>query len=295
MKTYNAKPGEIARDWYVVDAEGKTLGRLATTIADTLRGKNKPQYTPHVDTGDFVVVVNAERVHVTGNKLDQPVTGIPATRAGSGRTLRAADRRPTEVLRKAVRGCSRNRPAVITKLKIYAGPTIRTRRRRPPLPLEDLKWHKRKSRNTREPASGRRRSLVGSFARDGATWFNGRTIEEYFRARCTGLALAPLKVARLEGYDIARVHGGGPSDSGRGSAWCARAPSSSIPSCAFQRAASTRDARIVERKKAGLYKRAAPKRPSGKAALYRLWVSRPTGPEVAGAVSATLPYAGIGA
>ena len=71
MKTYSAKPGEITRDWYVVDAEGLTLGRLATQIADTLRGKRKPQYTPHVDTGDFVVVVNAEKIVVTGNKLDQ--------------------------------------------------------------------------------------------------------------------------------------------------------------------------------------------------------------------------------
>src|SRR5205823_10833815 len=71
MKTYNAKPGEVSRDWYVVDAEGKTLGRLATQIADTLRGKRKPQYTPHIDTGDFVVVVNAEKIQVTGSKLDQ--------------------------------------------------------------------------------------------------------------------------------------------------------------------------------------------------------------------------------
>ena len=71
MTTYTAKPGEIQRDWYVVDAEGRTLGRLATEIADTLRGKGKPQYTPHVDTGDFVIVVNAEKIHVTGNKLDQ--------------------------------------------------------------------------------------------------------------------------------------------------------------------------------------------------------------------------------
>src|SRR5581483_9954772 len=70
-KTYNAKPGEVTRDWYVVDASGQTLGRLATQIADTLRGKNKPQYTPHVDTGDFVIVVNAEKIQVTGNKLDQ--------------------------------------------------------------------------------------------------------------------------------------------------------------------------------------------------------------------------------
>ena len=70
MKTWNAKPGEVTRHWYVVDAEGQTLGRLATQIADTLRGKNKPQYTPHVDTGDFVVVVNAEKIAVTGKKLD---------------------------------------------------------------------------------------------------------------------------------------------------------------------------------------------------------------------------------
>src|SRR2546423_1199808 len=71
MKTYSAKPGEITREWYLVDADGQTLGRLATLIADTLRGKRKPVYTPHVDTGDFVVVVNAEKVAVTGNKLDQ--------------------------------------------------------------------------------------------------------------------------------------------------------------------------------------------------------------------------------
>jgi len=71
MKTYNAKPGEIARDWYLVDAEGKTLGRLATQIADRLRGKSKPVFTPHVDTGDFVVVINAEKIAVTGKKLEQ--------------------------------------------------------------------------------------------------------------------------------------------------------------------------------------------------------------------------------
>src|SRR4051812_23380806 len=74
MKTYSAKPGEIAREWYLVDAEGQTLGRLATQIADTLRGKRKPQFTPHVDTGDFVIVVNAEKIQVTGNKLDQKMS-----------------------------------------------------------------------------------------------------------------------------------------------------------------------------------------------------------------------------
>ncbi len=70
MKTYSAKPGEVPRKWWVVDAEGKNLGRLASEIAIVLRGKNKPQYTPHVDTGDFVVVVNAQKIAVTGNKLE---------------------------------------------------------------------------------------------------------------------------------------------------------------------------------------------------------------------------------
>jgi large subunit ribosomal protein L13 len=128
MKTYNAKPGEVERRWYVVDADGQTLGRLATRIADTLRGKDKAQYTPHVDTGDFVVVVNAEKVRVTGNKLDQKRyyrhSGYPG--GLRSRTLREQlDRRPTEVIRKAVKGMlPRNRLArqQINKLKIYAGP-----------------------------------------------------------------------------------------------------------------------------------------------------------------------------
>jgi large subunit ribosomal protein L13 len=128
MKTYSAKPGEITREWYLVDAEGKTLGRLATQIADTLRGKRKPVFTPHTDTGDFVIVVNAEKIHVTGNKLDQKRyyrhSGYPG--GLKSRTLREQlDRRPTEVLRTAVKGMlPKNRLArqQITKLKIYAGP-----------------------------------------------------------------------------------------------------------------------------------------------------------------------------
>ena len=127
MKTYTAKPGEIARNWYLVDAEGQTLGRLATRIADTLRGKGKPEYTPHVDTGDFVVVVNAERIQVTGNKLDQKRyyrhSGYPG--GIRSRTLREQlDRRPTEVIRKAVKGMlPKNRLAAVQlrKLKVYAG------------------------------------------------------------------------------------------------------------------------------------------------------------------------------
>jgi large subunit ribosomal protein L13 len=128
MKTWNAKPGEVERRWYLVDAEGKTLGRLATQIANTLRGKNKPQYTPHVDTGDFVVVVNAEKVVLTGKKLDDKIyyrhSGYPG--GLRERTAREQlERRPTEVLRTAVKGMlPKNRLArrQITKLKIYAGP-----------------------------------------------------------------------------------------------------------------------------------------------------------------------------
>jgi large subunit ribosomal protein L13 len=128
MKTYSAKPGEIERHWYVVDAEAKTLGRLATQIADVLRGKGKAAYTPHVDTGDFVIVVNARQVHVTGQKLDQKLyykhSGYPG--GLHSRTLREQlERRPEEVLRKAVRGMlpkNRLASAQLRKLKIYAGP-----------------------------------------------------------------------------------------------------------------------------------------------------------------------------
>jgi large subunit ribosomal protein L13 len=128
MKTWNAKPHEVERRWYVVDAEGETLGRLATRIADTLRGKRKPEYTPHVDTGDFVVVVNAEKIAVTGKKLQEKLYYRHSGYPGGLRSRPLAvelERRPTEVLRKAVKGMlPRNRlgRAQIGKLKIYAGP-----------------------------------------------------------------------------------------------------------------------------------------------------------------------------
>ena len=128
MKTYTAKPGEIERRWYVVDAEGKNLARLATGIADTLRGKNNAQFRPPDDTGYFVVVVNAEKIAVTGKKLDEKIyyrhSGYPG--GLKQRTLREQlERRPTEVLRTAVKGMlPKNKLAArqLTKLKIYAGP-----------------------------------------------------------------------------------------------------------------------------------------------------------------------------
>jgi len=128
MKTYVATPENRQRGWYVVDAEGKTLGRLATQLADVLRGKRKPQYTPHCDTGDFVVVINAEKIAVTGRKLAQKTyyrhSGYPG--GIRSRTLQEMlDRRPEEVIRKAVKGMlPRNKlgRAQLLKLKVFAGP-----------------------------------------------------------------------------------------------------------------------------------------------------------------------------
>ena len=128
MKTVIPNEAEIQRSWYIVDAEGQTLGRMASNIASLLKGKHKPIYTPHLDTGDHVVVVNAEKIHVTGNKLDAKMyhrhSGYPG--GLKSRPLRdELERRPTEVLRKAVKGMlPRNRlaRAQIKKLKIYAGP-----------------------------------------------------------------------------------------------------------------------------------------------------------------------------
>ena len=129
MKTWNAKAEDVERGWFVVDAEGQTLGRLATRIADTLRGKRKPTYTPHVDTGDFVVVVNAEKIAVTGQKLAQKRYDRHSGYPGGLRSRTLAEqleRRPTEVIRKAVKGMlPRNRMGAsqIRKLKIYQGDT----------------------------------------------------------------------------------------------------------------------------------------------------------------------------
>lgn len=128
MKTWNAKPADVERQWYVVDADGQTLGRLATRVADTLRGKRKPTFTPHVDTGDFVVVVNAEKVAVTGAKLRQKLYYRHSGYPGGIRSRSLAEeleRRPTEVIRRAVKGMlPRNRlgRAQLGKLKVYAGP-----------------------------------------------------------------------------------------------------------------------------------------------------------------------------
>jgi large subunit ribosomal protein L13 len=127
MKTHSTKPSDIRREWYLVDAENKTLGRLASEIAKVLRGKNKPIYAPHLDTGDYVIVINAEKVHVTGRKLDQKIyyrhSGYPGglTSISLREQLK---RHPTRVIRSAVWGMlphNRLGRAVMKKLKVYAG------------------------------------------------------------------------------------------------------------------------------------------------------------------------------
>jgi large subunit ribosomal protein L13 len=128
MKTYPANAQDRERSWYVVDAEGKTLGRLATQIANVLRGKHKPTYTPHVDVGDFVIVVNAEKVAVTGDKREKKLYWRHSGYPGGIRSRTLGDlleKRPEEVIRKAVKGMlPRNRLArqQLRKLRVYAGP-----------------------------------------------------------------------------------------------------------------------------------------------------------------------------
>lgn len=129
MKTYSAKAGEVEQGWYVVDAQGKVLGKLATQIAARLRGKHKPEYTPHVDTGDYVVVVNAAKVRVTGRKAEDKVyynhSGYPG---GMKRTTFAKlqARKPERALQRAVKGMLPKGPlgyAMLRKLKVYGGAT----------------------------------------------------------------------------------------------------------------------------------------------------------------------------
>lgn len=128
MKTYVTNPGSVRREWYVVDAQGQTLGRLASRIAVLLRGKHKPQFSPSVDIGDFVIVVNAEKVRVTGRKSQQKKYYRHSGYPGGLREISLSDQldqHPTRVIRAAVRGMlPRNRlgRSMLKKLKVYAGP-----------------------------------------------------------------------------------------------------------------------------------------------------------------------------
>ena len=128
MKTFTAKPSDVNHDWYVVDATGKTLGRMATEIARRLRGKHKPIYTPHVDTGDYIVVVNADKVEVTGNKAQDKMYHHHTGYVGHLKTRnfeQMQEKKPGRVIELAVKGMLPKNPlgrAMFRKLKVYAGP-----------------------------------------------------------------------------------------------------------------------------------------------------------------------------
>jgi large subunit ribosomal protein L13 len=128
MNTYSAKPDEVTRDWFVVDATGKTLGRLASEIARRLRGKHKPQYTPHVDTGDYIVVVNAEKIRVTGNKLKDKMYHRYTGYVGNLKSMpleKLMEDTPERALQFAVKGMMPRNPLgrkMFAKLRVFAGP-----------------------------------------------------------------------------------------------------------------------------------------------------------------------------
>lgn len=127
MKTFSAKPETVKRDWYVVDASGLTLGRLATEVASRLRGKHKPEYTPHVDTGDYIVIVNAEKVHVTGNKAQDKIYYSHSGFPGGIKSInfeKLISRAPERVIESAVKGMLPKNPlgrAMYRKMKVYKG------------------------------------------------------------------------------------------------------------------------------------------------------------------------------
>ena len=145
MKTYMANPDKIQRKWYVVDAEGQTLGRLSAEIAKVLRGKNKPVFTPHIDTGDYVVVVNAAKVKVTGKKLDQKVYYHHSDYVGGMKetTLREMmAKKPEAVIEMAVKGMLPKGPlgrTMIKKLHVYAGPEHEQQAQKPEVLTFQLK------------------------------------------------------------------------------------------------------------------------------------------------------------
>ena len=128
MQTYMANPDKIERKWYVVDAEGCTLGRLASGIASVLRGKNKPQFTPHVDTGDYVIVINADKIKVTGKKMDQKIYYNHSDYVGGMKETTLKEmlaKKPERVIELAVKGMLPKGPlgrSMYTKLFVYAGP-----------------------------------------------------------------------------------------------------------------------------------------------------------------------------
>ena len=185
MKTFSAKPAEVKRDWYVVDADGKTLGRLSTEIARRLRGKHKAEYTPHVDTGDYIIVINAEKVRVTGNKEQDKIYYKHTGFIGNMKSVALGKLRqtyPERIIETAVKGMLPKNPlgrAMFKKLKVYAGGEHGHQAQQPKLddddgavfagdeedrhPAEPPSGLRPAQRDReRQPAGGRHRVLTGS-------------------------------------------------------------------------------------------------------------------------------------
>ena len=198
MRTYSPKASEITREWWVIDAEGMVLGRLATEVARILRGKHKPTFTPHLDMGDHVIIVNAEKVVLTADKAEKQATsaGTPASRAASSRqSLRrgCSTRKPAEAVRRTVKGMlpknRLGRPDV-KKLKVYAGPTHphaaqqpTAARDRPTRAEARASWRTPVSTKPIVQATGRRKRAVARVRLrpgTGEVTVNGRTLEDYF-------------------------------------------------------------------------------------------------------------------
>ena len=265
-KTYSAKPGEVERGWYVVDADGETLGRLATRIADTLRGKLKPEYTPHIDTGDFVVVINCERIRVTGKKMDDKIYYRHSGYHGGLReeTLRdLLGRRPEEVIRRAVKGmvprnAARSRAAPeaqgVRRPRAPArGPGAQAARREEVVMAENDAVYR---------GTGKRKTSVARVILtpgSGAFTVNGRALDEYFgRPTLRTTATSPLELTGLrDRFDVKALCDGGGITGQAGALrhGIARALIEADPELRIalkQKGFLTRDAREVERKKAGL-------------------------------------------
>jgi len=144
MRTWTSRPGDIEREWYIIDAKGQTLGRLATRVATVLRGKHRPQYTPHVDTGDHVIVLNAQQVNLTGRKEEQKVyhrhSGYPGG-IKSTSIKRMRDEHPERIIESAVRGMLPKNPlgrSMFGKLKVYAGDS-HPHQAQQPKPLDEVR------------------------------------------------------------------------------------------------------------------------------------------------------------
>ena len=268
MKTFTAKPETVQRDWYVVDATGKTLGRLATELARRLRGKHKAEYTPHVDTGDYIIVLNADKVAVTGNKRTDKIyyhhTGhIGGIKQATFEEMIA--RRPERVIEIAVKGMLPKGPlgrAMFRKLKVYAGNEHTHAAQQPQ--LLDIYSGLQAMAETQNYGTGRRKSSTARvFIKPGSgnIVINQRSLEQYFgRETARMVVRQPLELLDLVGkFDLyVTVKGGGISGQAgairHGITRALMEYDESLRAELRKAGFVTRDARQVERKKVGLRK-----------------------------------------